>query len=353
MSVRSISPALVGGLVAALAAAGCRPGGPPAAVAPAATATLPGPVFDAGALATLEAIRGIPDFPHLCAEDTRDALAALAADFPREPLVVSAAREIMPRCRDYATLAELLEEIPEAERTDADRVELAQLYSRNLSRFADAEAIIAPVIERNPTDLHAVSIYAAALYYQGRFKEAAPLVDALWEQMVNEQNVDILTIRADAFIDAGQVDRAIRILDQVLGWNPQHGFALNTMRKARVRAGDDAGAEAVAATREALDEASAAKQRVMTEIQRRFQDLVAAFDAHNYDEAAAIALELIEKAPDEASRSELYQSLGNIRHMQGRDEEALAARDEATRLQKLADATRTAAPAAAGTAVAP
>lgn len=352
--MRPVPPVAVGCFIAMLAGAGCRPGGAPdVAVAPAATATRAGPVFDAPALATLEAIRAIPDFPHLCAEASRDALAALAADFPREPLVVAAAREIMPRCRDYATLAVLLEEIPEAERTDVDRIELAQLYSRNLSRFADAEAIIAPVIERHPSDLHAVSIYAAALYYQGRFNEAAPLVDALWEQMVNEQNVDIMTIRADAFIDAGQVDRAIRILDQVLGWNPQHGFALNTMRKARVRAGDDEGAEAVAATREALDEASAAKQRAMTEIQRRFQDLVAAFDAYRYDDAAAIALELIDKAPDESSRAELYQSLANIRRMQGREDEALAARDEATRLMQLAAATRTAAPAAAGTAVAP
>lgn len=327
------------------------PAGPPAGspvAAPGATLGAGGAaVFGAVANATLEAVRDAPDLVHRCTKSAREALQSLAKQYPLEPLVRQAARAVMPECRDQASLAALLAAVPREMRTREETMDLARIELRNLSRFADAAAEVKPFVDEDPNNTETLSLYAAALYYQGRFAEAAPLVDRRWTVIVREENTDIMTMRADQFMKDGRPDRAEAILKNVLALNPNHLFAINTLRQVRTLRGDDTGAAVLAATAEAIDEQTGRRERAMAEANQRFQDLVAAFDKFDYPTAEAIAKELIDKAEDDSMRTELYSSLAAIYFMQGRMDDSLAARDQASRFAAQATA------AALGTPVRP
>lgn len=262
-------------------------------------------------------------------------MAALAKEYPLEPTVRQVARSVMPECREQEALVALLEARPEAQRPDDERIELATLYLRHVSRFSDAEAEIKPLLDRDRRNQDYVSIYAAALYYQDRFQEAIPYVDAIWTAITREENTDIMAMRADAFIGSGQVDRAILILKDVIRLNPTHTFAINLLRRAETMKGNVAAADVLSATSEAISVANADQSRAMTELQTRFRDLVAAFDAHDYDTAEAIAKELLAKAPHIGAEEQLYESLAAIYKMQGKPDLERQALDEATKRQKL------------------
>lgn len=349
-SAHGLRPTAVGLALLVLAAAACAkaPTPPAAPLAPTVAATTAaGAVFDPAANATLEAVRDAPDIVHRCTKAAREALQSLAKTYPLEPLVRQAARSIMPECRDEASLVELLASVPRASRTRDEQIDLIRIELRNLSRFADAEAEVKPLVDADPNDTETLSLYAAALYYQGRFKEAVPLVDRRWTVIVREGNTDIMTMRADQFMKDGRPDRADAILRQVLDLNPKHLFAINTLRQVRTMRGDDAGAALLAATAEAIDGEIGVRERAMAEANQRLQDLVAAFDVFDYDTAAKIALEMIDKAADDGMRAELYSTLATIYHMQGAEDKALAARDQASHFESLAT------PRPAGTAVSP
>lgn len=346
-------PSVAGLSLLVLVAAACNGGPAPTAAPPApAAAAMPSGAaagFGPEANATLEAVRGAPDIVHRCTKDAREALQSLAKQYPLEPLVRQAARSIMPECRDQASLAELLASVPRAARTRDEQLDLVRIELRNLSRFADAEAEVKPFVDADPKDTETLSLYAAALYYQGRFSEAAALVDRRWTVIVHEGNTDIMTMRADQFMKDGRPDRAEAILRQVLALNPNHLFAINTLRQVLSMRDDAAGAADLAATAEAIDGLIGVRERAMAEANQRLQDLVAAFDTFDYTTAAQIALEMIGKATDDGMRSELYSTLATIYHMQGREDAALDARNQASHFAALA----TPGAGAGGTAVIP
>lgn len=320
----------------ALTANATAPADSSAAVATPASAATFGP----DALATLTAVRDEPDLIHRCSTNARDALQALASTYPLEPLVRAAARKIMPECRDQASLVAMLEAVPEAARSRDEQLDLARMYLRELSRFADAEKLVKPLLDADPNNTDLLSLYAAALFYQGRFAEASRLVDRRWTVLVREQNVDIMTMRADQFLKDGRPDRAEAILRQVLAIAPEHMFALNTLRQVRSSRGDTAGADAAAATAQALESAMAVKAKVSAEIGERFQDFVDAFDRFDYATAESIVKELIAQTDDDAMLAELYYSLGTVYQQMGHIDDATKARDQSSMYANRAKSTQ-------------
>ncbi|MCC7019887.1 MAG: hypothetical protein IT332_09040 [Ardenticatenales bacterium] len=327
-------PLRSGAALAAMLAAACQ-AGPAPTPTPAGGGSAPTTGFSPAANATLAAVRDAPDIAHQCTTEARQALQSLARQYPAEPLVRQAARAIMPACRDQASLAELLSAVPRDARTRDEQLDLVRLYLRSLSRFADAEVEVKPLVDADPNNTDTLSLYASALYYQGRFAEALPLVDRRWTVLVREGNTDIMTMRADQLLKDGRVDRADAVLREVLSMNPSHMFAINTLRQVRVLQDDEAGAAQLAATAEAIDSQIGMRERAMAEANERFQDLVTAFDAADYTTAEQIARELLENAVDDGMRADLYTSLASIYRMQGRSDAALEARDQASHYEEL------------------
>ena len=292
---------------------------------------------DASAIATLNAAAVVDSRAIQCGEENLAALRAVWERHPTDPLVREELRKALETCQQWDGLAEVFEAKPESSRSDADRLELAGLYLRHLGRFADAEAIAVPLAARHPTNMDIVSLAAASLYYQNRVAEAVPMIDRLWDQMVAAQNTDILTMRAVAFLDEGNAERAVNILDDVIEMNPEHVFALTTLARARQELGDEAGAQAAREKNEELR----AEQSLQTRQGQRMADLSRtlqiAWDAGEFEEVERIALRLLDIAPAN-SKPEIHRILGDTYNELGRPGDARAAFELAAELERALNA---------------
>lgn len=320
----------------ALTAAGCSDGAgaPSTGGAPAAgTAPADAGQPDAAALATLGAAAALDSTAMRCGEENLSALREVWERYPADAFVRDQLRTLLEACMQWDGLAEVLEAKPEAERTPAEQIELAGLYLRHLGRFADAEKIAIPLAQAYPDDMNVVSLAVASLYYQDRVEEAVPMIDRLWEQMVAAKNTDIMTMRAVAFLDAGNAERAANILEQVIEFYPEHTFALTTLARARQELGDEAGAQAAREQNEVLR----AEESLRTRQGQRMADLTrtlqAAWDAGEYEEVERIALRMLEIAPPETV-PQVYRVLGDTYNELRRSDEARAAFEKAAELER-------------------
>lgn len=316
-------------LAGGAALAGCSDTSSP----PQSAATAPSTGPDAVAMATLSAATALNGVTVQCGEQNLAALRNVWERFPTDPFVRQQLRSTLETCLQWDGLAEVLEALPEDERTDADRIELAGVYLRNLGRFADAEETIMPLVERYPDDMNIVSLAAASLYYQERIVEAVPMIDRIWDQMVAVKNTDTMTMRAVAFIDAGNPERAARILEQVIEFNPDHSFAWTTLARARQALGDEVGAQEARERNEALR----SEESERTRQGQRFGDLSlalqAAWDAAEFEEVERLALRMLEVAP-ENMEPEVYRVLGRAYNELARPAEAREAFEKADELER-------------------
>ncbi|MBK6768081.1 MAG: hypothetical protein IPG72_03430 [Ardenticatenales bacterium] len=274
---------------------------------------------DPGALATLQAVTGAGT--GACNPDADAAVAAVAAQYPDAPEVMLARRAHATACQDWPALAEVLRAIPDASRVATDTANLARIEIRYLQEFDKGEAHIKPLAAADPTNVDYASLLAAALYYQQRFAEAVPNVDALWQPIVASKNVDIMTMRAEAFMEEGKVERAIRILNDVLKINPRHEFARNVLSRAMAIGGDGAAAADVQATTEAMRVTREAETANTTWVNDRLNELRAAFDAGRFAEAERLAHSIIPRLP-EARKHEMYRTLKDVYIALGRFDDA-------------------------------
>ncbi len=325
----SVSWALL--IAGTIALGGCSNVAPPPSPASESTATPVPP--DAAALATLSSAAAVDSRAIMCGEENLAALRVVWERYPTDAIVREQLRGQLETCMQWDGLAEVLEAKPETERTDADRLELAGLYLRHLGRFADAEAVAVPLAEGRPDNMDIVSLAAASLYYQDRVEEAVPMIDRLWDQMVAAQNSDIMTMRAVAFLDAGNPGRAVKILDQVIELYPRHTFALTTLARARQDMGDEAGAQEAREINEVMRTEASLKARQGQRMADLTRTIQAAWDAGEFEEVERNALRMLDIAPEETA-PEIYRVLGDTYNELGRPEDARAAFEQAAELER-------------------
>lgn len=304
--------------LAALAVAGaaCTPAGGAAGL-------------DVPSLATAQALS--TGDPAACSAASRASLDDLAQRFAGAPEIDAARRAYYTACGEWQALADLLAAIPAASRSEADTVTLARVKVRYLQQFAEGEALIRPLAAAQPDNLDYASLLAAALYYQQRFGEAVAMVDRLWQPLMAARNADIMTMRAEAFMEEGKVDRAIRVLNDVLAFNPQHEFARTVLGRAMAIGGDAEGSAAVQATAQALRAAREADVANATWVNDRLTELRAAFDAQRFDESEQLARAIIPRLPADR-KHEMYDTLGDILVAMGRFDDAAKAKGVAAAL---------------------
>lgn len=264
---------------------------------------------DVPSLATLEALRSID--PALCSRAAMADLSTLVERFPDAPEVRTAQVAYYERCGEWQALANLLGAIPAEARTEANTAALARIRIRYLHQFAEGEALVRPLLEAHPTNIDYVSLLAAALYYQQRFAEVTPLVDRHWFEIVAARNVDIMTMRGEAFMEEGKSDRAIRVLRDVLAIDPRHAFAQGVLGRALAISGDDAGSAAVLATLDAQRAAEEARSADTTWINDRLLELREAMAARRFEESERLARSMIPRLPEDR-KHEMYRTLKEI-----------------------------------------
>jgi len=301
------------------------------------------PTLSPQSRATLAAAAGTTLPAGLCSETSLGALREVWQAHPTDPEVRDTMRHALDACQQWDGLAEVLEAKPDSERTDAERLELARLYLRNLGSFEEAEALAVPLATRYPEDPDIVSLAAASLYYQDRMAEAAPMVDRLWETIVQQRNTDIMTMRAVAFINDGNPERAARILEQVLEFNDSHAFAWTTLARARQAMGDEEGAQTALLRTEELR----AEERELTRVSQRASDLAMAarqaWERGDHEAYEQYALDLIDVLPPER-RPDVYRDLGAAYNEMNRPKDARAAYETAAEIERQLEADESATP---------
>lgn len=262
--------------------------------------------------------------PGACSGAARASLDDLARRFPSAPEVDAARRVYHQTCGEWQALADLLAAIPAASRSEADTVALARIQIRYLQDFSAGEALIRPFVAAQPDNLDYASLLAASLYYQQRFGEAVAMVDRLWQPMVAARNSDIMTMRAEAFMEEGKVERAISVLNDVLASYPEHEFARTVLGRAMAIAGNAAGAADVQATAEVIRATREAGAANIAWINDRFTELRAAVDAGHFDDAEPLARAILPRLPEDR-KHEMYGTLSDILVALGRFDEAAKA----------------------------
>ncbi len=285
--------------------------------------------LDVPSLATAQALSA--GDPAACGASARASLDALAQRYAGAPEVNAAQRAYYATCGEWQALADLLDAIPAALRSEADTVALARIQIRYLQQFAAGEALIRPLVDAQPDNLDYASLLAASLYYQQRFGEAVAMVDRLWQPLSAARNADIMTMRAEAFMEEGKVDRAIRVLEDVLAFSPDHEFARTVLGRALAIGGDAEGSTAVQATAAALRATREADLANSTWVNDRLTELRAAFDARRYDESERLARAILPRLP-ENRKHEMYGTLADILVAMGRFDGAAKAQAVAAAL---------------------
>jgi len=325
-------------LCAALAAASCRSTPP----APAPVTGPPAYEADPAAQARMQAVLAL-DAQQRCAPSAIADLQAVHKAYPAAAAPYAALRTTLEDCQRWEPLAALLESRPADGRTLDETVDLARLYIIYLQRFAEGEALIQPLVAANPDNVDYVALLTSALFYQRRVAEAAPFVDRIWDAVVANRLADIMAMRAMAHHEAGRSDRALSILEEARGYQPENVFVLTSLGQVAAAMGDaDAAATASAGAQEAR-EAQGAQVALNARLQDLYRRLGEAYNQGLFLDVEPLAKQLLEGGAPPDLQVEIHRVLSRTYLELGRTEDAAAAADEASRIEREL-ATGTAAP---------
>lgn len=315
-------------LCAALVAVACRP-------APEVPAASSPPAYegDAAAQARVQAVLAM-DPQQRCAPEAIGELQAVNQAYPDAAAPFAALRTTLEACQRWEPLAALLASRPAAARTQQETVDLARLYIIYLQRFAEGEALIRPLVLANPDNVDYVALLTSALFYQRRVAEAAPHVDRIWDAIVANGLADVMAMRAMAYHEAGQSERARRILEQAQGVQPQNVFVLTSLGQVAAALGDATAAETAAAGAQAARDAQGAQVALNTRLQDIYRRLGEAYNQGLFLDVEPLAKQLLEGGAPPDLQVEIHRVLSRTYLELGRMEDAAAAADEASRIER-------------------
>lgn len=287
---------------------------------------------DAETQSRLNALLGAPEGQR-CTAQTYGALAEIQDRYPDEPAIFDGLRRHFEQCQAWAELEAHLASKPEAERSLEEQVDLARVRLRHTQDFEAAAEGAEQLVARDPDNADYVSLLAAARHYQGRMAEAAPAVDRVWSQLVAAGNVDIMTMRALAYHEAGNTQRALNILEEALAIRPEHAFTLSSLSRVLASSGDLERAKEVSDRAQALRDAAAEEEAQVTRINDLARAMQTAFAEGRYEEAEEHAKAMLSDMPRDR-QPEVYRSLEQIYVQLGRFDEANEAGQRASDIQR-------------------
>ncbi len=261
-----------------------------------------------------------------------DFLKKLHAKYPAAAEVSSTLQAALQARQDWDALEKLLTEKPAAARTPGEQVNLAKVYIK-LGRYRDASDILGAMADAAPQDLELNSLAGYALYYEGKYDEAARDFDRVWDALVAAKKIDELMMRGMIYFYKSDQERASEVLKKTVKINPDYIAGLNALSRVYAAKGDGAQADLYRAQAERAHARQTADEARRMRLTSRARDLERAFTAGRYAECIEIAHEMLQTA-DDAQKPALYQYLGQAYQATGKQAEAQAAFQEAARLQQ-------------------
>jgi len=296
-------------------------------------AAVPAYEGDAAAQARVQSVMAL-GAQQRCAPEAVAQLQAIVQAYPAAAAPYAALRQTLESCQLWEPLAALLGSKPPAERSQDETVDLARLYIVFLQRFAEGEALIKPLVDAEPNNVDYVSLLTAALHYQQRGAEAVLYVDRLWEAIVAARNVDVMVMRALAYHDAGQSERALRILEQARAFRPDDTFLLTAFSQVAAALGHEGAAATADAASQAAREAKDVQIAMNTRLNDIYRRMGEAFNQGLFLDIEPLAQQLLEGGAPPALLPEIHRVRSRAFLELGRLEESAAAAEEAARIEQ-------------------
>jgi tetratricopeptide (TPR) repeat protein len=233
---------------------------------------------------------------------------------------------------DWATAEKLLSEIPEKEKTENDKLNLANIYYK-LGRYEEIVDLIKPLSATKPSDVNLNTLLGTSLFHLGKYDEAGQYFDKVTESLTANKRFEELTMRGTIYFHQGNYTKSIEVLKKSLEINPEHIPTINALSRAYTASGDLAQAESFREkTRTAYEKYTQSAQQKMKSVPLYYQ-LEDAWKAKKYDEVINVANQILPNA-DNNTKITLYQYLAQANQALGKQTEAQAAMLEIQKLQK-------------------
>lgn len=234
--------------------------------------------------------------------------------------------------QDWETAEKVLNEIPENEKTNDDKINLANIYYKQ-GRYEEIITLVKPILETKPNDLNLITMVGKSLFSLGRYDEALEIFNRNFETLVNNKKIEEISICGTIYFQQGNYKKAIEILNKSLEINGEFYPAMNTLSRAYAVIGDEKKAEEyrikMRDTYEKLNSIEYKKAKLVP----IFYQIEDAWKAKNYEEVINLVKQVLPEA-EEQTKYALYQYLAQASQALGKAEEAQAAMQELQKLQQ-------------------
>lgn len=254
----------------------------------------------------------------------------LREKYPNSAEVRQTLQAALIKREDWATVEQLIGEIPEAEKTNADRINLAKVYLK-LGQYEKAADLLKPLIGEKTSEVETKSLLGQAQFYLGQFDEAAKTIDSIRDQILAQKKTDEMTLRGMIYFRQGKNDEAIETLKKVIEIAPDNISANNALSRIYSAKGDTASAEIYRTKAQNANEAVAASEKKKSRLVPLYYQLEDAFKAKKYDEVVNLARQILPET-DGQNKAALYQYLAVAYQAQGKPAEAQNVLAEAAKL---------------------
>lgn len=261
-----------------------------------------------------------------------DSLKRLHAQYPQANEIRQTLQTALQARQEWEALAGLINEKPESELNQADKLNLARIYIK-LGKYNDASHILRPLADSAPNDLEINTLAGHAWYYDGKYEDAARVFDRVWSDIVTARQVDSINMRAMICFYQGDQTRAIELLKKAIEIKPDYIPANNGLSRVYAARGDKEQAEFYRNQAERAHAAQTELEIRQMRLTSRARDLEQSFKGANYDECVSIANEMIPAANNSLTPM-LYEYLGRCYQALGKQTEAQSALATAARLRQ-------------------
>jgi len=258
-----------------------------------------------------------------------ESLDRLREKYPDSALVRPLLQSALIRRGDWGAAEKVFTDIPESERTAADKLNLAKIYLKQ-GRFAEAESLLKMLLTDGADKFDVIAFLGQAQFYGGKLDEAAKNFESVQSELIAKKRTEELTLLGTIYFRRGENDRAIDILTKAIAASPEDLSANNALSRVYAAAGDHAKAETFRAKVESINAVIAAEEKRKSRLIPIYYQLEDAYAAKDYDKVITLVRKM-EAESDPATRSTLYQYLAAAYQGLGKDAEAKTAREEAAK----------------------
>lgn len=250
--------------------------------------------------------------------------------YPKAPEVKQTYKNALVRREDWTSLQSFLLETPINQLSREDKTTLGKAYFKD-GDFEEAAKIGKLMMDENPNDLEAASIFANAAFSLGRYDEAASALDRLMDQYINQKRADEIGLRGMIYFSQNDNPKAIDLLKKALEISPDFVPAANGLSRIYAAQGNSAQAEEYAVKVEKIFEKITAIERIQTKLVALTYKLQEAYREKRFEEVVSLVKQMLPEAEDK-NKPALYQYLANAYQALGKQQEAQQAMNEAAKL---------------------